>query len=376
MRRVAPALAGGLWVGVVVAVGASIAVALGAEFDASVGVLGAVSIVFVTAGALIVYRADGNTVGWMLLAVGIVIALTITAQAVQTDAASALTDLTYWVGIMSWAPLVALLMALPSVFPTGRVLPGWPPLHIWAGVGFVTSAVVLNGFAPSLEEPEPNPFANTTIDRLGAVAGLVVAVCIITLLAFGALSLFAQYRRGSSIERQQIKWFSFAAALMFPAMALADATQDTVGPLILVLAATAFPIAIAVAITRYRLYEIDRIINRTMVYAIVVGLLGAVFVVGAVWLPSVLPFGNNNVAVAVSTLAVFFLFNPVRRRVQRFVDRRFYRSRYDAQQVADEFSVRLRDQVDPDVVAAEWAGLVQRTLQPAAVSVWVREEGI
>lgn len=190
---------------------------------------------------------------------------------------------------------------------------------------------------------------------------------------FGAVSLIVRYRRGGSIERQQIKWIIFAAMLLLPAIALSDAYQDTVGPLILGFAIMVFPIAITVAILKYRLYEIDRIVNRTVVYAIVVVLLGAVFALGAVWIPSRLPFEDNNLAVAASTLAVFFLFNPLRIRVQRFVDHRFYRSRYDAQQVADDFSARLRDQVDPEAVASEWVEVVQRTMQPASVAVWVRE---
>ncbi len=373
MTRALPAFAGALWVAAAVAVVAGAFVAPGVVLDPGTGALAAVCLVFVTAGGLIVYRASENTVGWMLMAIGMLIALTVAARAAASVAVGATHDVAYWFGVMTWAPLVALLMALLSVFPTGRAVTGWPPLQVWAGVGFVASAVVFNGFAPSLEEPEPNPFANPGIDRFGVVASPVIAVCMITLVVFGALSLFVRYRRGSSIERHQVKWFIFAALLLFPAMAVADVTQHTVGPLILGLAATAFPVAIAVAIFKYRLYDIDRLINRTVVYAVVVGVLGVVFAAGALWLPTVLPFEDNNVAVAAATLVVFFLFNPLRKRVQRFVDRRFYRSRYDAQQVADAFSVRLRDQVDPDQVATEWADVVQRTLQPALVSVWVRE---
>jgi hypothetical protein len=136
---------------------------------------------------------------------------------------------------------------------------------------------------------------------------------------------------------------------------------------------TVLALGIAVAVTRYGLYEVDRLVNRTVVYAIVVALLAVVFAAGAVWLPTLLPGESSSVAVAASTLAVAALFNPLRRWVQRFVDRRFYRSRYDAQQVADAFAARLRDQVDPEEVAAEWVEVVRRTLQPASVAVWLGE---
>jgi hypothetical protein len=132
-------------------------------------------------------------------------------------------------------------------------------------------------------------------------------------------------------------------------------------------------VSIAVAVTRYGLYEIDRLVNRTIVYTIVVGLLGLVVAAGAVWLPSLLPGDSSGVAVAASTLAVAALFTPLRKRTQRFVDRRFYRSRYDAQRVADQFAAGLRDELDADVVAAKWAEVVRSTLQPSSVSVWVRE---
>jgi hypothetical protein len=183
------------------------------------------------------------------------------------------------------------------------------------------------------------------------------------------------------VERQQLKWV-LAAGIWFPLSLIVFGSIFDEGPLsdavgvfgTFVITFNAMAVGVGIAVLRYRLYDIDRIINRTAVYAIVVGLLAVVFAAGAVWIPSLLPFEESNLAVAASTLAVFFLFNPLRQRTQRFVDRRFYRSRYDAQQVADEFSARLRDQVDPDQVAAEWVEVVQRTMQPATVAVWVREE--
>ena len=130
--------------------------------------------------------------------------------------------------------------------------------------------------------------------------------------------------------------------------------------------------AIGVAITRHGLYEIDRIISRTVSYAVVVGLLAAVYLGTLTWLTSLLP-DRSQLVVAAATLGVAFLFNPLRRRVQGAVDRRFNRSRYDAQRVMDGFAGSLRDQVDSDEVVDGWVGVVSETMQPAAVGVWVRE---
>jgi len=132
------------------------------------------------------------------------------------------------------------------------------------------------------------------------------------------------------------------------------------------------PIAIGLAVLRYRLYEIDRIISRTVSYAVVVGLLGLVFFGVVTLLTSLLP-AESDLVVAGSTLAVAALFNPVRRRVHAWVDRRFNRSRYDAQKVMDDFAGSLRDRVDPDGVVEGWVGAVSETMQPTTVAVWVRE---
>jgi len=135
----------------------------------------------------------------------------------------------------------------------------------------------------------------------------------------------------------------------------------------------AIGLAIGIAITRYRLYDIDRIINRTLVYGLVVTALAVVLIVGAVWIPTVLPTSNSNLAVAATTLVVFFLFQPLRRRAQRAVDRRFFRFRYDAQQVADNVAGQLRDVVAPQLVAEHLVDAVARSVQPATLSIWVSE---
>jgi hypothetical protein len=138
------------------------------------------------------------------------------------------------------------------------------------------------------------------------------------------------------------------------------------------LAVATIPVAVTMAITRHRLYDIDRLFSRTLSYALVVGFLGLVFATGVVWLPSALDIGDTPLVVAGTTLAVAALFNPVRRRVQAGVDRRFNRSRYDAERVVEGFTWSLRDEVDPERVMDGWMSVVGQTMQPAAAGAWVR----
>jgi hypothetical protein len=187
------------------------------------------------------------------------------------------------------------------------------------------------------------------------------------------------------IERQQLKWFAFAALLATATLvlvALASWLNPGSAPLgelpgvAFQLAQTAIPIAVAIAILRYRLYEIDRIIGRTLVYGLLTAFLGATYAVAVVVLSGVFPrflgTGGDSLAVAAATLGVAALFQPIRYRIQLLVDRRFNRARYDAPQIAAGFAAALRDEIDLDQLTAELRTIVQHTMQPAASSVWLR----
>jgi len=180
------------------------------------------------------------------------------------------------------------------------------------------------------------------------------------------------------VERLQIKWFLFAVLFVLAGILLQEALGDlvtvpeTLWGLMFGLSIMTLPIAIGVAVLRYRLYEIDRIISRTVSYTVVVVVLAAIYVAAVTWLTSLLP-DQSQLVVAATTLGVATLFNPLRRRVQIWVDRRFNRSRYDAQKVMNAFSGSLRDRVDPDGVVEGWVGAVSETMQPTTVGVWVRE---
>jgi hypothetical protein len=152
-----------------------------------------------------------------------------------------------------------------------------------------------------------------------------------------------------------------------------EAVDTTWGELLLVAGVVAIPAAVAIAVLRYRLYEIDRLVSRTVGYVVVLGVLTAVYVVGAVWLPTRLLGEQTPLFVAASTLTVAGLFGPLRRRVVVWVDRRFYRARYDADRVAEAFSSRLRDEIDMANLTADWVGVVAMTLKPTTIGVWVNE---
>ena len=351
-------------------------------------------------GAIILRTDSRHRIGWLFAAIMLVgVVGGISAIAVETWPMSALALVT---NAPTWWPVMALILVfLPLWFPTGR-----PPTPRWRWVGWLAAIGLVGVVAqdlfekrPCIEWYYPEYAANICLGRVtnpigiegvvaaeqSALGGIFFGLMAVAFL--GALaSLIVRFRRSRGIERQQLKWFTFAAGLLVAWAVFADyvfidilGNQDVLfgdafAGLIFGLLLLAVPVSVGVAITRYRLYEIDRIINRTLVYAVVVVVLAVVFVLGAVWIPTLVP-GDSNLAVAATTLAVFFLFQPLRRRVQSFVDRRFYRSRYDAQQVADQLGYRLRDEVDPEVVASDWLAAVNQTMRPATIGVWMRDTG-
>jgi len=197
------------------------------------------------------------------------------------------------------------------------------------------------------------------------------------LLAIPAVvSIFIRFRRSADVERLQLRWFAFGVSSLVVTFVLFLLLPVDLGDLennVMNLLLIGVFFSIALAILRYRLYEIDRLISRTVSYGLVVGLLGLFFAVGAVWLPTTLEV-ESQLFVAATTLAVAALFNPVRRRMQRWVDHRFNRSRFVAEQVVDEFAGSLQDQVDLDGVVDGWGGVVEQTMQPESAGVWVRRQ--
>jgi hypothetical protein len=212
-----------------------------------------------------------------------------------------------------------------------------------------------------------------------AVPDTAIAVGLAGLLGCVVLavwSLLVRARRGTSVERQQIKWLAYAGCLVAATLApstilsLSTGTAARIAEGALMVAIVTVPVAVAVAVLKYRLYDIDRVISRTLAYAIVTGLLAGIYA-GLVLLATQVFRFHSTVAVAASTLAVAALFNPLRRRVQHVIDRRFNRARYDADRTVAAFAARLKDEVDLDSIRDDLAGAVRQTLEPAHVSVWI-----
>jgi 4-amino-4-deoxy-L-arabinose transferase-like glycosyltransferase len=224
--------------------------------------------------------------------------------------------------------------------------------------------------------PNPVGLAGAPNPEEGALGTVLLAVLVVCMVASVA-SVVLRFRRSWGVERQQLKWFTYAAALML-VVNLATFTvlpDGAAGDVLFGLALAVVPIAAGVAILRYRLYDIDRLINRTLVYAALTAVLGAVY--AAVVLVLGLLFGGvggelPSWAVAAATLAVAAVFQPARRRIQDLVDRRFNRRRYDAAKTVAAFSARLRDEIDLDTLSAELVAGVDQTVEPTTVSLWLR----
>jgi len=333
---------------------------------------------FSTVGALVAAKRPGNPIGWLLL--GSVLCYAIGGAGVTVAGP----PLIAWAGAWAWGVGVGLAVVTLLLFPDGH-LPSrrWRPV-LWVAVVGIVAFVVGAGFgAPTIGDSDvPNPFAvqGSLGEALGALQEAFPLVIVAALLAL--VSVVARFRRSRGIEREQIKWVLYAAALvgvglvaqlpifiLMPPGAAANASNAV--------ATSAFacvPVAIGIAVLRYRLYDIDVLIRRTLVYGATTGAIAVAFFGGIVVLQAVLRpvTSGSELAVAISTLVSFALFQPLRGRVQRAVDRRFYRAKYDAEHTVDVFAARLRDDVDLDSLRAELLDAVTDTLQPAHASVWIR----
>ncbi|HEV3012003.1 MAG TPA: hypothetical protein VG499_01915 [Actinomycetota bacterium] len=341
---------------------------------------------FMVVGALIVAHRPGNPIGRIfsaiaLLAAGGGLAETYARYAYETRPGSLPGAIVAtWFAWSSWYPTVALAVVFtPLLFPTGRLLsPRWRPVAWLAGAvtaAIVALAVLQPTFVLESGRTVDNPIgvaAAENPDESAVGAALTFLLMLSVVAAF--TSLIVRFRRSRGEERQQLKWFTYAAALV-PFVALGDVLPEAIGNLLFAALTAFLPIAAGISILRYRLYEIDRLINRTLVYGLLTVLLAGTYaglaLVGG-QLSGGVADGTPSWAVAVATLAVAALFQPARRRVQAVVDRRFNRRRYDAARTVEAFSARLRDQIDLDTLSAELLAGVEQTVEPTTVSLWLR----
>jgi hypothetical protein len=336
---------------------------------------------FSTVGALVASRRARNPIGWILLGSAMsysVGGLTEVPAGSLPGVPQALLD---WLGSWVWGVGISLAGTfLLLLFPGGE-LPSrrWRPVAWAAGVGLV-AFVLGQAFAPEIAESN----VRNPVGIGGAVGQVFELLQEGILLVVGATlasiaSLVMRFRRAADEERQQLKWLTYAAGLV--ALALAGAflvgafsepsdARDNIQNSLVTGALACVPIAIGIAILRYRLYDIDRIINRTLVYGVLTAMLGAVYAGVAVGLGTVV--GESSLVVAASTLLVAALFRPARRWVQGLIDRRFYRQKYDAARTVEAFAARLREEVDLDSLTGDLVGVVRDTMQPAHASLWLR----
>jgi hypothetical protein len=358
---------------------------------------------FPLVGALIASRRPGNPIGWLCLAAGLLWMLSIFTGAyavygllVSPDSVpfpAAIGSLTEWL----WAPCLGLLGTyMILLFPDGRL-----PSRRWRPLAWLSGAVLVLASAGIALEPTSfadlggvrNPFGLEEQPWVADVVGSVLWLLPVCILA-SAASLFLRFRRSGREERQQIKWIAFAAALVafsFLALLVTESLFSPVGtnpgrPLwgklfedAVTLSYAGVPIAMGFAVLRYRLYDIDVVINRALVYGSLSATLAALYLGGVATTQAIFRTLTGQeqqpqLAVVVSTLVIAALFNPLRGRIQSFIDRRFYRRKYDARKTLETFSARLRDETDLQTLNGELTKVIQETMQPAHVSLWLRPD--
>ena len=356
---------------------------------------GAVLVAFATVGAVVAARQPHKAVGWLCLAVGLLgsvnaLAIPYAEYAFVTRPGSLPGGLVMaWLSL--WLSYVWALTAtfLPLLFPTGRPpTPRWRPVARAAAVVIVAMCLVAATTPGPMDARQQWPHNPVGIE--GAAAALRWAeegltLCLVAVLVLCAASVLVRFRGARGIERQQLKWFSYAIALfalLFVAFVVTtllwgEWLSETASDVVFAIGYGLIPVSAGIAILRYRLYDIDRIINRSLVYGLLTALLGGSYI-GVILLCGQL-FGGitddpPSWAVAGATLAVAALFQPARRRVQQLVDRRFNRRRYDAARTIDAFSVRLRDQVDLDTLTTELLMVIDQTVEPTTSSLWLRPQ--
>jgi hypothetical protein len=359
----------------------------------SILTLATLTVSFSVVGALITSQRPENPMGWIFLAVGLFYGLLIAGEEyaiyalLRNPGSLPLGAEASWLMQWIWAPGLGLMLVfLPLLFPNGH-----PPSRRWRPVAWLgglsiglicvlMSIVLWPDRGPALVGPEGAAEEGTSHALFVVVD--VVAIPMMLLAGLGAVtSLFVRFHRARGDERQQIKWFASAAALTLVWYLVwgqfTRGLPEAIVALASLLVLQTIPVATGIAILRYRLYDIDVIINRTLVYGSLTVTLVALYFGGIVVLQRIfvtLTGQQSTLAVVASTLLIAALFTPLRRRIQGFIDRRFYRSKYDARKTLEAFSAQLREETDLNALSEDLVGVVRETMQPAHVSLWLRPE--
>jgi len=347
-----------------------------------------VAIGYSTVGAIVASRLPESPIGWLFCAIGLIFGVShFSAEYAAYDllapsrsllAGEAFAWLTSWV----WVFGLGLIVFLDLLFPNGRL-----PSARWRWFARFTAIALLP--AAVLGALSPGRILSSTLHNPLGIEGLpnaskAIEAFMYALVVVGASSMLARLRRHAGrIERQQIKWFAYATAVAISGVILKNSLYPAVGVtwvwwvglILTAVGVASSPVAMGIAIFRYRLYEIDIIINRTLVYGSLTAVLAGVYLGGVVLLQyafRALTGEGTQFAVVASTLIIAALFIPLRRRIQSFIDRRFYRRKYDARKTLETFSTQLRDETDLDSLSSDLVGVVRETMQPAHVTLWLR----
>ncbi len=339
---------------------------------------------FPAMGALIAARRPTNAIGWLLLGVGLVASFLVACMGYATyglvtnEGGAPLATLAAWFVAWLWFPLITTIPTfLPLLFPTGS-----PPSPRWRLVAWASGVLVAGVSVPAMIEGRlaegdydvPNPIGIASLGDTEEQVFSVLGPLLILLILLSLASLVFRYRRGSVQERQQLKWIALVIAVFLVITILEDGFNLGIPTLIFPLTLMAIPVSMAIAVMKYRLYEIDRIISRTVAYGVLTAILAGCYLTVILVLQSFMPVDDDSpLLVAVSTLTVVAAFGPLRVRVQRVVDRRFNRTNYDAQQTVDAFGRRLRDEVELESLTSDLVGVIETAMHPRHVSVWLRE---
>ena len=356
-----------------------------------------VAVTFPALGLLILSRRPQHPIGWLFCVAGFAAGLDhfCGEYAIYTQQAEPNSlpggEISAWIVSWLWVPFNAVLVYVALLFPDGR-----PPSKRWRPVVWLVGIAVVVGVTVAALLPVPvcnvcsieNPLG---IEGLESVSDLIDPL--IEAFWYGVLglvavaSLYVRFRHAGGVERQQIKWLAYAASLVVLGTTLAYGVYGVtgarwtwqVGITLLAVGLVGTPIAVGIAISRYRLYEIDTLINRTLVYgaltaALAMLYLGGVATTQAIFRALTGQEEQPQLAIVVSTLVIAALFTPLRRRIQGFIDRRFYRRKYDARRTLEAFSAKLRDETDLEALSGDLVGVVRETIQPAHVSLWLRPD--
>jgi hypothetical protein len=352
-----------------------------------------------TVGALIASRRTGNPIGWLFCASGLLFGVQAFAGEYALYALfvarSSLPGgvVSWWLASWVWVLATQLLLFLFLLFPDGR-LPS-PRWHIVAWL--IACGILLDAasFAlvpgPLIESdthglaPVQNPFGVGSAVRFLNLVGIVLNPLLAVLVVAPIAALFLRFWRSTGEERQQIKWVIYAVAVLTVAITVVSIWPaldgSLIGTVLFLAGFMAIPTAVGIAILRYRLYDIDLIINRTLVYGtltatLIVVYFGGVAVTQTIFRSLTGQQEQPQLAIVVSTLVIAALFNPLRRRIQSFIDKRFYRSKYDGAKTLEAFSAKLRNETDLEALSNDLVGVVRETMQPSHVSLWLRPDAV